>query len=213
MEAYAPAPPIVRHTAPENTAETGSVSLGRYTARRFRDKLRNFLVSFRIERRYENLRVTHPVSWVTDAVEAIQIGEHVSIGPFSEIVVLSASEKSEVQSGLVIGSYTALGSHCNIRAAGGRIEIGSNCLIGQNVALIGSNHQVAKGILYWKAPWEWNKTGVKIGENCWIGAGVTVLPGCEIGDNSVIAAGGVVTRSVPENEIWAGVPARKLRDI
>ncbi len=48
---------------------------------------------------------------------------------------------------------------------------------------------------------------VHIGENCWIGAGVIILPGVVIGDGSVVAAGSVVTNNVPDNVMVAGVPA------
>ena len=56
-------------------------------------------------------------------------------------------------------------------------------------------------------------TGVKIGQNCWIGAGVVILPGVTIGQNSVIGAGRVVTRDVPEHEIWARIPAVKIGQV
>jgi len=49
---------------------------------------------------------------------------------------------------------------------------------------------------------------IKIGENVWIGAGVVVLPGITIGDNSVIAANSVVTTDVPANCLYAGTPAK-----
>jgi acetyltransferase-like isoleucine patch superfamily enzyme len=62
-------------------------------------------------------------------------------------------------------------------------------------------------------PWDESKTGVFIGKNVWIGVGVTILPGCSIGDNSVIGAGTVVTKSVPPNEVWVGNPATKLRNV
>ncbi len=54
---------------------------------------------------------------------------------------------------------------------------------------------------------------VTIGNNVWIGAGVTILPGVTIGDNSVIGAGSVVTRSIPEWTLAAGNPCRPLRRI
>ena len=47
----------------------------------------------------------------------------------------------------------------------------------------------------------------------WIGAGATVLPGVTVGENSIVAAGAVVTKDVPDNTIVAGVPARVLRSI
>jgi maltose O-acetyltransferase len=54
---------------------------------------------------------------------------------------------------------------------------------------------------------------VKIGNDCWFGANVTVCPGVEIGDNCVIGAGSVVTKSIPANTFAAGVPARVIREI
>jgi len=52
-----------------------------------------------------------------------------------------------------------------------------------------------------------------VGANVWVGANCVLLPGVTIGDNALIAAGSVVTRDVPPNEIWGGVPARKLKDV
>ena len=54
---------------------------------------------------------------------------------------------------------------------------------------------------------------VRIGRNCWLGAGVIVLPGVSIGDNAVIGAGSVVTRDVPANVLAVGNPCRVLREI
>ncbi len=52
---------------------------------------------------------------------------------------------------------------------------------------------------------------IVIGDGCWLGARVTVLGGVEIGAGSVIAAGALVNKSVPANELWGGVPARLIR--
>ena len=54
---------------------------------------------------------------------------------------------------------------------------------------------------------------VQIGRNCWLGAGVIVMPGVSIGDNSIIGAGSVVTRDIPANVVAVGVPCRVLREI
>ena len=51
------------------------------------------------------------------------------------------------------------------------------------------------------------------GANCWLGAGVVVLPGVTIGDNCVIGAGSVVTRDIPANSFAAGVPCRVIRTL
>lgn len=54
---------------------------------------------------------------------------------------------------------------------------------------------------------------VIIGENVWIGSSSTILPGVTVGDNSVVAAGAVVTKDVPKNAVVAGVPARVVKEI
>ena len=59
---------------------------------------------------------------------------------------------------------------------------------------------------------QYNKP-VHLGNNVWLGAGVIVLPGVTIGDNSIIAAGSVVTHNVAPNVIVAGTPAKVLRQI
>ena len=54
---------------------------------------------------------------------------------------------------------------------------------------------------------------VKIGKNCWLGAGVVVLPGVSIGDNTVIGAGSVVTKDIPANVVAVGTPCKVVRPI
>lgn len=53
---------------------------------------------------------------------------------------------------------------------------------------------------------------INIGDNCHIGMNVTIMPGVNIGNNVIVGCGAVVTHNIPDNEIWAGVPARKISD-
>ena len=89
------------------------------------------------------------------------------------------------------------------------IHVGDYCQIGPNVVLATAGHPILpelreKGYQY-NAP-------VRIGRNCWLGAGVVVVPGVTIGDNVVVGAGSVVTRDLPDNVIAVGNPCRILRE-
>lgn len=111
---------------------------------------------------------------------------------------------------LTVGARTAINESANIRAAGGRICIGSDSLISQFVTIVASGYDldVRAGV----ADWQWKKTntGVNIGDRVWIGAGAIVLPGVTIKDDAVIGAGAIVTRNVPSGEIWVGNPAKSV---
>ena len=163
--------------------------------------------------RNPTLTIQRPSVWRYDTIKAIELGRHVSVCPFTEIIVFSKSSRSAVPGKLILGDGSILAAGCNIRAAGGVIAIGKNSGVGQNSVLVGANHAIAPGLLYLRCDWDEVKTGVTIGDNCWIAANCVVLPGVTIGDNSVIGAGSVVNKSVPANEIWAGVPAKLIKKI
>jgi acetyltransferase-like isoleucine patch superfamily enzyme len=87
------------------------------------------------------------------------------------------------------------------------IVIGDDCLIGDFTAIMDCDeHRIGPGSPVRKEP-------VTIGRNVWIGRNCLILPGADIGENSVIAAGSVVTHSIPSNSLAAGVPARVIREI
>ncbi len=106
-----------------------------------------------------------------------------------------------------LGKDVFLNSGCRFQDQGG-ITIGSGALIGHNVVLATLNHGFAPGdrASLYPAP-------VNIGQNVWLGAGVTVLPGVNIGDNAIVAAGAVVTKDVAPSTLCAGVPARFIKYI
>ena len=54
---------------------------------------------------------------------------------------------------------------------------------------------------------------MRVGRAAYIGAGALVREGCTVGDVALVAMGGVVTRDIPARQVWAGVPARYLRDV
>ena len=92
------------------------------------------------------------------------------------------------------------------------ISIGSDTLIGAYCYIISGNHRFDAPDLPLRAQ-GYDGEPITIGRNVWLGAHAIVLPGVTIGDNAVIGAGSVVTTSVPRTEIWAGVPARRIRSL
>lgn len=90
------------------------------------------------------------------------------------------------------------------------IYVGDYTMFGPNVTVATAGHPILpelreKGYQY-NAP-------VRIGKNCWIGAGAIILPGVSIGDNVVIGAGSVVTKDLPSDVVAVGNPCRVLRKI
>lgn len=90
------------------------------------------------------------------------------------------------------------------------IYIGDNTMMGPNVTIATAGHPILPELRL-KA-YQYN-AAVRIGKNCWLGAGVIVLPGVSVGDNSVIGAGSIVTKDVPPNVVAVGNPCRVLRQI
>lgn len=106
-----------------------------------------------------------------------------------------------------IGKNVFINSGCRFQDQGG-ITIGDDALIGHNVVLATLNHEIKPEKRKNMVP-----APILIGKNVWIGANATILPGITIGDNSVVAAGAVVTKDVPANTIVGGVPAKMIRTI
>ena len=90
------------------------------------------------------------------------------------------------------------------------IYVGDHTMIGPNVTLATAGHPILPALR--EEVYQFNLP-VRIGRNCWLGAGVIVLPGITIGDNTVVGAGSVVTRDLPSGVVAAGNPCRVLREI
>lgn len=90
------------------------------------------------------------------------------------------------------------------------IYVGDYTMIGPNVTIATAGHPILPQLrqqgLQYNMP-------VRIGRNCWLGAGVIVLPGVTIGDNVVVGAGSVVTKDLPSNVVAVGSPCRVLREV
>lgn len=114
---------------------------------------------------------------------------------------------------LTLGKYIFIGDDSKLCCEGG-LEIGSYTRIGQEILILTSNHNYKSEKLIPFDEYDY-KQKVIIGNNCWLGARVTICPGIKIEDGAIVAAGSVVTKSVPRCAIVGGNPAKILgyRDI
>ncbi|ARN76520.1 UDP-3-O-(3-hydroxymyristoyl)glucosamine N-acyltransferase [Nonlabens spongiae] len=133
--------------------------------------------------------IVHPVN-----IYECEIGDSCFVGPFVEI-----------QNNVLIGDRTKVQSHSFICEM---VHIGNDCFIGHGVMFI--NDVFSKGKPAGGDSTQWKKT--KIGNNVSIGSNATILP-VEIADETVIGAGAVVTKDILTKGVYAGNPARKLRDL
>ncbi len=112
--------------------------------------------------------------------------------------------------GLKIGNYSSIGAASYIGCSG-KIIIGNYVMIGPHCTMIAENHIFnEKNELIMKQGVS-NK-GIEIKDNVWIGANVTILDGVIIEQGCIIAAGAVVTKNTESNGIYAGIPAKRIKD-
>lgn len=90
------------------------------------------------------------------------------------------------------------------------IYVGDCVMFAPNVTIATATHPISPALR--EKGYQYNLP-VHIGKNCWLGAGVIVLPGVSIGENTVVGAGSVVTKDLPANVVAAGNPCRVLREI
>lgn len=90
------------------------------------------------------------------------------------------------------------------------IYIGDNTMIAPNVILATATHPILPELR--EQGYQYNLP-IHIGKNCWLGAGVIVLPGVTIGDNTVVGAGSLVNKDLPPNVVAVGSPCKVLREI
>lgn len=127
------------------------------------------------------------------------------------------AKKSILSIGTFIGDGTRINGKIIIKGKG-KCSIKKYCAIGDNVRIITSNHKTDQVNLQYalqkkigiKAPID-KKINVEIENNVWLGDSVIILPGVNIGNGAVIAAGTVVTKDIPPYAIVAGVPGKLIK--
>lgn len=90
------------------------------------------------------------------------------------------------------------------------MKVGDDCLTALGCKFIDHDHGVSLDLPMNVPPGV--KQPIALENNVWLGANVVVLRGVSIGAGAVVAAGAIVTKHIGANEIWAGVPAREIRD-
>ncbi|MEZ9852478.1 DapH/DapD/GlmU-related protein [Vibrio breoganii] len=130
--------------------------------------------------------------------------KHVKIGKETYL-----GRNVKISKSSTIGSFGYIGEYSTFHQT---VHIGNYCLISDLVSIIGNDHNFnipGKPII---------KSGIPvpkvtyIGDDVWIGHMVSLKSGVTIGDGSIVGSNSVVTKNIPEYEIWAGVPAIKIGD-
>lgn len=155
----------------------------------------------------KNLIIDDNVSINALSTNGITIGDNVSIARDS--ILFCTGVIAHRGTGITIGDRTGIGARAFLAGQGG-ITIGNDVITGPNIQIFSENHnfdnlnQTIKdqGV---------TKQAVVIGNDCWLGGGITILAGVTLGDGCVVAAGSVVNKSFPANSIIAGVPAKLVK--
>jgi len=132
----------------------------------------------------------------------VTLGDHAVLKEYSRICPCNSQAKISVGARTTIGHYTFI-------FASESIDVGNDCLIAPFCYLVDSDHGTERKQLINRQPLKTKM--IRIGDGAWIGARSIILAGCEIGRGAVIAAGSVVTQSVPEYAIVGGSPARFIK--
>lgn len=146
-------------------------------------------------------KIYHSVRMDTPPYRRFSLGDHSVVESFCCI--------NNAVGDVMIGDHTRVGIHNTII---GPVSIGNHVNLAQGITVTALNHNFSdpdkrideQGI---------STAAVSIDDDVWIGANAVVLPGVTIGNHSVVAAGAIVTKDVPQGSLVAGVPAKILKQI
>lgn len=191
--------------------------------------IRGFFVKLHFRRGHKGKRIFIGKRVKIKCKKKISCGHGVTIGDYTYIDALS-------RGGIEFGNNVSLGRNCIIECTGvirelgeklviedgvgfaanafiaarGEVHIGKNCIFGPNVRIHAENHNFTDLDTPIRLQGATRK-GVSIGEDCWVGSGVTILDGVRIGNHCIIGAGAVVTKDIPDYAIVGGVPAKIIK--
>jgi len=129
-------------------------------------------------------------------------------GKCGEGVFVETGFKCDYGCNIELGDNVYINFDCVILDCA-KVKIGSNCLIAPQVGIYAATHTVS--LEERQAGLELARK-IEIGDNCWLGGGCVICPGVRLGNNVVVAAGSVVTKSFGSNVVIGGNPARIIRE-
>ena len=149
------------------------------------------------------------------------------IHPLADCMCKNIPESTNIWQFCVVFPNAKIGENCNICShclIENDVKIGNNCTIKcgvqlwdgielENNVMIGANCTFTNDMYPRAKNKDWKLLTTKIRKGASIGAGSTILPGLEIGENAMVGAGSVVKKNIPAGEIWVGNPAKFLRKI
>ena len=140
--------------------------------------------------------------------DGVEIGNNFTLGKYA--VIECTGVLRNVGNSLKIGNNVGINHYCFIGVRG-NITIGDNVIFGPRVNIFSENHNFDRLDISIKNQGV-TKEDTIIGNDVWIGASVSIMPGVKVGNGCVIAAGSVVTKDIVDFSVVAGVPAKIIKN-
>ena len=145
----------------------------------------------------------------------INLGSRYIRGLCGKLILCKCGKNINIEKGAVFSSHLKLGDNSGIginASIGGNVTIGKNVMMGPECIIYTKNHEFTRtDIPMCKQGFQEEKP-VTIGDDVWIGARVTILPGVNIGNGVIIGAGAVVAKDIPDYVVVVGNPAKVIKN-
>jgi acetyltransferase-like isoleucine patch superfamily enzyme len=145
----------------------------------------------------------------------ISIGKNTAVGARGVLTAWESYQCNSFKPEIIIGNNIWIGEDCHISACN-KIEIGDDVLMGKKVTITDNSHGKIDAESIGVAPQQrslYSKGPVIIEHGVWIGDKATILSGVRIGENSIVGANALVTKDIPKNCVYGGVPAKLIRKL